>query len=59
MQMKWVLVGFCILYLLFALSFLPVERILPPPTLNTKKKIEIGRFTTGLFHVGFTATMRA
>jgi hypothetical protein len=33
MQMKWVLVGFCILYLLFALSFLPVERVLSPPPL--------------------------
>jgi hypothetical protein len=29
MRIKWVLIGFGILYLLFALSFLPTEKILP------------------------------
>jgi hypothetical protein len=29
MRVKWVLIGFGILYLLFALSFLPTEKILP------------------------------
>ena len=29
MRIKWVLIGFGILYLLFALSFMPTEKILP------------------------------
>ena len=29
MRVKWVLIGFGILYLLFALSFMPTEKILP------------------------------
>ena len=31
MRIKWVLIGFGILYLLFALSFMPTEKILPRP----------------------------
>jgi len=31
MRVKWVLIGFGILYLLFALSLLPMETILPTP----------------------------
>jgi len=31
MRIKWVLIGFGILYLLFALSFIPTEKILPKP----------------------------
>jgi hypothetical protein len=31
MRTKWVLIGFGIVYLLFALSFLPTEKILPKP----------------------------
>ncbi|HEY7230637.1 MAG TPA: hypothetical protein VH558_09725 [Pseudolabrys sp.] len=31
MRLKWVLVGFGILYLLFALSFMPTDKILPKP----------------------------
>ena len=29
MRVKWVLIGFGLVYLLFALSFLPVEKVLP------------------------------
>ncbi|HET7806545.1 MAG TPA: hypothetical protein VFL53_20070 [Pseudolabrys sp.] len=29
MRVKWVLIGFGVLYLLFALSFMPTEKILP------------------------------
>jgi hypothetical protein len=31
MRVKWVLIGFGIFYLLFALSFLPAQRVLPAP----------------------------
>jgi hypothetical protein len=31
MRIKWVLIGFGILYLLFALSFMPTEKIFPKP----------------------------
>jgi hypothetical protein len=31
MRMKWVLIGFACFYLLFALSFLPTEKVLPGP----------------------------
>jgi hypothetical protein len=29
--MKWVLIGFAVFYLLFALSFLPTDKVLPGP----------------------------
>jgi hypothetical protein len=31
MRMKWVLIGFAAFYLLFALSFLPADKVLPGP----------------------------
>jgi hypothetical protein len=31
MRVKWVLIGFGVFYLLFALSFLPAQRVLPAP----------------------------
>jgi hypothetical protein len=31
MRVKWVLIGFGILYLVFALSFIPTDKILPRP----------------------------
>lgn len=31
MRVNWVLIGFAILYLLFALSFLPMQQVLPGP----------------------------
>lgn len=31
MRIKWVLIGFAILYLLFALSFMPTDKVLPKP----------------------------
>ena len=35
MRIKWVLIGFGIVYLLFALSFMPTEKILPKPVEET------------------------
>jgi hypothetical protein len=48
MRIKWVLIGFGIVYLLFALSFMPTEKFLPKPL------EEAWEIVTGLLWVGVT-----
>src|SRR6185295_3074526 len=48
MRVKWVLVGFGILYLLFALSFMPAEKLLPKPL------EEAWEIVTGILWAGMT-----
>jgi len=48
MRIKWVLIGFGIVYLLFALSFMPTEKFFPKPL------EEAWEIVTGILWVGMT-----
>jgi hypothetical protein len=48
MRVKWVLIGFGLLYLLFALSFMPAEKVLAKPL------VDAWEIVTGILWAGMT-----